>query len=450
MTPLGSSLIAFAKSRWVQLGGCALLALVVVRGSELWRKDATAASADSATHAASGSGVNTAAAPISAKLPAAPTQASLGLSTVEVIVGANDTMERIFRRLELSLSELASLRAMPGLRAKLDRLYPGELLKIDLRGPTLFALERRLSASETLHVRRDGAAFATTVVTNPLEISVRTGTGVVNSSLFEAAADAGISDVSALQIAEIFAWDIDFVLDIQRGDQFTVTFERIEQDGTYVRDGNILAVEFVNQGRRYRAVRYTPADGKPGYFTPEGTSLRKAFIRAPVEFTRISSRFNLARRHPVLNRLRAHQGVDYAAPIGTPVRAAGDGRVRFVGRKGGYGNVIEIEHMNRVTTLYGHLSRFQRGVARGERVKQGQVVGFVGMTGLATGPHLHYEYRVNGVHKDPQRVPLPKTEPIPAPLLAEFRAVTGPALDLLSAGPRGGPSPAALTVAAAP
>ena len=443
--------MAFAKSRWVQVGGCALLALVVVRGGNLWREDTTAGSTPAASNAATGSSLASpsGAAQIGVKLPAAA-PASFGLSTVEVIVGANDTMERIFRRLELSLSELAALRAMPGLRAKLDRLYPGELLKIDLRGPTLFALERRLSASETLHVRRDGAAFATTVVTNPLETSVHTGTGVVNSSLFEAAADAGIADVTALQIAEIFAWDIDFVLDIQRGDRFSVTFERIEQDGTYVRDGNILAVEFVNQGRSYRAVRYTPPDGKPGYFTPEGTSLRKAFIRAPVEFTRISSRFNLARRHPVLNRLRAHQGVDYAAPIGTPVRAAGDGRVRFLGRKGGYGNVIEIEHMNRVTTLYGHLSRFQRGLVRGERVEQGQVVGFVGMTGLATGPHLHYEYRVNGVHKDPQRVPLPKTEPIPAQLLAEFRAVTGPALDLLSAGPGGGTSPASLTVASAP
>ncbi len=189
----------------------------------------------------------------------------------------------------------------------------------------------------------------------------------------------------------------------------------------------------------YRAVRSRLPDGKAEYFTPEGQSLRKAFIRAPVAFTRISSRFNPSRRHPVLNRIRAHKGVDYAAPIGTPVHAAGDGKVRFVGRKGGYGNVVEIEHANGVRTVYGHLSKFARGLSRGDRVRQSEVIAYVGMTGLATGPHLHYEYLLRGVHKDPQKVPLPKSEPVPATQLAEFLARHGAfARDARSASIRGG------------
>ena len=199
------------------------------------------------------------------------------------------------------------------------------------------------------------------------------------------------------------------------------------------RDGDILAVEFVNGGDAYRAVRFTAPDGTAAYYTPQGHSLRKAFIRAPVTFTRISSRFNPSRRHPVLNRLRAHKGVDYAAPTGTPVHAAGDGKVRFVGRKGGYGNIVEIDHSGGVTTVYGHLSKFARGLSRGDRVRQSDVIAYVGMTGLATGPHLHYEYLVRGVHKDPQKVPLPKAEPVPAALLADFRRSTGPLLATLDA-----------------
>jgi murein DD-endopeptidase MepM/ murein hydrolase activator NlpD len=363
--------------------------------------------------------------------PVVPQEAALGLSSVQVVVAANDTLERIFRRMELSLADLASMRAMPDVKASLDRLRPGEALTIATRGEELVVLERRLSPTETLRVSRAEAGFDSQVLSNPLEVEVRTGSGVVRSSLFRAAEEAGISDATALAVAEIFAWDIDFVLDIQPEDRFTVVYERLSQDGEYLKDGDVLAVEFVNQGRSYRAVRYVAPDGTPGYYTPDGMSLRKAFIRAPVEFTRVSSRFNPARRHPVLNRIRAHKGVDYAAPTGTPVRAAGDGRVRFAGRKGGYGNVIEIEHANRVSTLYGHLSRFAKGMSRGDRVQQGQVIGYVGMTGLASGPHLHYEYRVNGVHKDPQRVPLPKAEPVPQRLLAEFRSATAAPLSQL-------------------
>jgi murein DD-endopeptidase MepM/ murein hydrolase activator NlpD len=216
------------------------------------------------------------------------------------------------------------------------------------------------------------------------------------------------------------------VLDIQPGDEFFVTYEEVSQDGKFVRDGNVLAVRFVNRGHSFEAVRYVDPDGDARYFTPEGRSLRRAFIRAPVAFTRVSSGFNAARLHPILNRIRAHKGVDYAAPIGTPVRAAGEARVRFVGQQGGYGKVIELEHRAGIVTVYGHLSRFAQGLSRGDRVRQGDVIGFVGMTGLATGPHLHYEYRVGGVQKNPQTVPLPTAEPVPEQWMADFRAKSGP------------------------
>lgn len=393
-----------------------------------------ASTGDSSADAAAAPTADTAAGrPLPVIRPMVAQEAGFGLSSVQVIVSSNDTLERIFRRMEVSLADLASMRSTPELRAKLDRLQPGEELRIATRGQELIELERQISPTETLHVRRAEAGFDSEVVSNPLEVEVHSGTGVVRSSLFRAAAEAGISDATALAISKIFAWDIDFILDIQPEDRFTVVYEQLSQDGEYLKDGDVLAVEFVNQGRSYRAVRFVGPDGVAGYYTPDGRSLRKAFIRAPVEFTRVSSRFNPTRRHPVLNRIRAHKGVDYAAPTGTPVRAAGDGRVRFVGRKGGYGNVIEIEHLNRVSTLYGHLSRFARGVSRGDRVRQGEVIGFVGMTGLASGPHLHYEYRVNGVHKDPQRVPLPKAEPVPAAMLAAFRSTTAPSLSQLDA-----------------
>ncbi|MCS6948033.1 MAG: peptidoglycan DD-metalloendopeptidase family protein [Steroidobacteraceae bacterium] len=360
--------------------------------------------------------------------PAAPVEP---LTTVEVIVKPRDTLEQIFRRVGLDRADLATLRSEPALRGALDRLHPGETLALRHRDGVLQELTRRLTAEQTLHVRREGAGFASAVAENPLEIVSRTVHAEIDSSLFQAAEAAGISDATALAIADIFASDIDFVLDVQPGDSFTVTYEQIWQDGAYLHDGPVLAARFVSGGRAYRAVRYVDPEGRATYYSPEGAAMRKAFIRAPVDFTRISSRFNSQRRHPVLARIRAHKGVDYAAPIGTPIRAAGAGVVRFVGVNGGYGKVVEISHPNRVTTVYAHMSRFAPGLRAGDRVKQGEIIGYVGMSGLATGPHLHYEYRVRGMHVDPMRVPLPRAEPIPDHLRADFLAKTAPLLATL-------------------
>ena len=346
------------------------------------------------------------------------------LETVEVIVRHNDTLDAIFRRLQLSLTDLAYLRSAPQVRSSLDRLRPGDVITLTHLNGEIESLTRAVNETDTLAVTRLQEGFDASIVTNPLETTTVSLVGTVRSSLFEAVNKAGGSDQLAIDLAEVFRYDIDFVNEVRADDRFKVYYEQRHQDGTFVRDGAILAAEFVNRGRIFRAVRYEMPDGRAEYFTPDGQNLRKAFLRFPVEFARISSGFSLARRHPVLNRVRAHKGIDFAAPVGTPVRAAGAGRVQFVGVKGGYGNVVVIAHAGGVTTLYGHLSRFAVGLSPNDRVQQGELLGRVGMSGLATGPHLHYEYRLNGIHRDPSKVTMPKAEPIPAQLRADFLAKT--------------------------
>jgi murein DD-endopeptidase MepM/ murein hydrolase activator NlpD len=375
-----------------------------------------------------------AAAPVLSTLARPAAQgAALGATAIDVIVKTNDTLDGIFRRLKLDLSDLAFLRGLPGIRAHLDSLRPGESLHLLHREGSLVGLQRRLSDTQTLEVTRENNELHANVLDNPLEVRVRTVRASIDSSLFEAIESAGAHDQTALTLADIFGWDIDFVLDIQPGDSFVVTYQELYRDGAYVKDGPVLAASFINHGREFVAVRYVDPDGGAHYYTPDGKSMHKAFLRAPVEFSRVSSRFNTARRHPILNMIRAHKGVDYAAPIGTPVKAAGDGKVRFAGVKGGYGNVVEIDHSRGIVTVYGHLSHFAKGTHVGEHVTQGSIIAYVGMTGLATGPHLHYEYRVDGVFKNPQTVVLPSAEPIDARWHDDFVARTTPLLGLLVA-----------------
>jgi murein DD-endopeptidase MepM/ murein hydrolase activator NlpD len=358
--------------------------------------------------------------------------AAPGLATIEVIVQRNDTLDRIFRRLQISLTDLANIRALAGARALLDRLNPGEHLKFLQRDGSLVALERHLSLTQELEVRRTEAGFQASVVATPVQTQTVLAHGVIDSSLFESANDAGLSDPAVLKLAAIFGSDIDFVLGLRTGDEFTVEYQRINQDGRYVKDGEILAARFVNQAHEYQAVRYVSPEGVVGYFSPDGHSMQKAFLRAPLEFRRISSGFSLARLHPILNTIRAHQGTDYAAPMGTPVYAAGSGRIRFLGVKGGYGNVIEIDHGDGIETVYGHLSRFAP-LRAGAPVRQGETIGYVGMTGLATGPHLHFEFHINGRFVDPQKVKLPDAGPIDPSLRADFERSSAPLLQALTA-----------------
>jgi len=358
-------------------------------------------------------------------------QLAPGLATIEVIVRRNDTLDAIFRRLALDLGDLASLRAQRDVRPALDRLIPGETLRFLHHEGSLYGLQRELSLTERLQVSRAPDGLRATIVPRPIERRPTLAHGVIHDSLFVDGDAAGLSDATIMELARVFGWDIDFVLDLREGDEFIVDFERIYQDGRYLQDGDILAARFVNQGRIYEAVRYVAPDGTSRYYTPDGRSMEKAFLRAPLEFRRVSSGFSLARFHPILNRIRAHKGVDYAAPTGTPVRAAGDGTVRFRGWRGGYGNVIELQHGAGITTVYGHLSRFAPTTVVGRPVRQGQVIGYVGMTGLATGPHLHYEYRVNGQFRNPATVHLPEARPIDPALRGDFLAQTAPRLAAL-------------------
>jgi murein DD-endopeptidase MepM/ murein hydrolase activator NlpD len=349
----------------------------------------------------------------------APTPVEVG-SELTLEIRRGDSLDRLFRKNDLNRGDLAALMNLDLARRHLRLVKPGDRLWIRHDQGRILALSRDLDISRSLSVRRVEDAYEAEIVNRELEaLPVRTS-GRISSSLFEAAAEAGVSDRTIMNLAGIFAWDIDFVLDIRQGDEFTLIYEELWRNDQRVAEGHILAAEFVNQGERFRALRFETEDGRVDYFTPEGRSVRKAFVRAPVSFSRVSSNFNPRRRHPKLNTIRAHRGVDYAAPTGTPIKAAGDGKLIFRGRNGGYGNTVILQHGGNITTLYAHLSRFSRA-RNGSRVQQGDVIGYVGATGLATGPHLHYEYRRNGVHLNPRTVDLPEAEPIDPTYLDEFR-----------------------------
>ena len=360
--------------------------------------------------------------PLAAVAP--PAEAASPGDTVDLIVQRRDTLERIFRRLKLSLDDLSTMLGLPEVRNALSRLRPGDKVTVVHADGAVQTLKRRISETEVLAIARSDDGFAAEVIATPIDIRRAHASGVIDSSLFVAARAAGVGAETVMQLAnDIFGWQIDFALDIRAGDRFSIVYEQKYRDGKHIGDGRILAAEFVNDGKTHRAIYYKSADARvSGYFTPEGRSMHQRFLRAPLDFTRVSSNFNPARRHPILNTIRAHQGVDYAAASGTVIKAAGDGRVRFVGFKGGYGRVITLEHGGGVSTLYAHMSRFARGLRPGQRVQQGQTIGFVGSSGAATGPHLHYEYRVNGVHKNPRTVRLPDAAPIPAVYLPDLQA----------------------------
>jgi murein DD-endopeptidase MepM/ murein hydrolase activator NlpD len=288
----------------------------------------------------------------------------------------------------------------------------------------LIALEYQLDTDVFINVTQTATGYTASKVTHKLENRPILKSAIIKSSLFGATDDANIPDSVAIQVAEMFESQIDFNTDLRRGDHFNVIYEGSYDQGELVKTGEVLAAEFVNNGKTYQAIGYRDATGTMQYYTPEGKSLHKSFLRSPLEFTRVSSSFSTGRFHPILQRIKAHKGVDLAAPSGTRIKASGDAVVNFVGKKGGYGNVIVLKHDNGVSTVYGHLSRFADGLHKGEKVAQGEVIGYVGMTGLATGPHLHYEFMVNGEHRDPMTVALPKADPITGQNKVAFDAIS--------------------------
>jgi murein DD-endopeptidase MepM/ murein hydrolase activator NlpD len=336
--------------------------------------------------------------------------------TIDVVVEKGTTLSKIFANLDLPAHELDQIVKLGDEALKLTRLRPGESITFNLSDThELQRISYALGHDRTLHVvRGEDGTFKSEIEEHPLEYRQTLGSGTISSSFYQAAVDAGLPPDMVLRLADIFGWKINFLTDIQEGDRFSILYETVYKDGEPVTTGDILAASFVNNGKLFQAVRYTDKEGNTTYYTPDGKSLKRGFLRYPVEFSRISSRFSNARLHPILHEVRAHKGVDFAAPTGTPIHAVADGKITFQGWKGGYGKVVMIQHDGTYSTVYGHMSRFEPNLHEGGRVKQGQVIGYVGATGYATGPHLHYEFRINGVHRDPLSVALPEAQPIPA------------------------------------
>ncbi len=362
-------------------------------------------------------------------LPAPPVELVLpdtGIHAREIRVRRGDTVSGLLADLSVHDQQIRQfLNGSPEANALFRQLAPGKTIsvQVDAEG-ALHALLFPLNGERdtALRIERTDSGYAADIRELSRETHLRMQSAVIRHSLFGAADEAGIPDAIAVDLAEIFAGDIDFHRDLRQGDRFSVIYEMASHQGKPLRSQKVLAAEFVNKGRTYHAFWHAGPDGKGGYYTAEGRSVKKSFLRSPLEFSRISSGFSTARLHPVLATMRAHRGIDYAAPTGTRVRTTGDGVVDFVGNQGGYGKVIIIRHAGSKTTLYAHLSGFASGIRKGARVVQGETIGFVGATGMATGPHLHYEFRIAGVHRDPLTVTFPDAAPLAQSELSAYLA----------------------------
>lgn len=333
--------------------------------------------------------------------------------TQEATVKSGDSLSKILSLRGISNQDIYRVSSADKKPKELTRMRPGQVLEFvkDKNTNELISLKLIKNRLETITFEKlEGKFTSKTLIREPEVVNVYKE-ATISNSLFLDGLKAGISQTMLIEMANIFGWDIDFALDLRTGDTFSLLFEEKYLDGQSIGFGNILAAQFVNNGRVYQAIRYKTKKGAH-YYTPDGLSMRKTFLRTPVDFTRISSKFNPNRLHPIFKTTRPHRGVDYAASKGTPVQASGDGKVIFKGRQNGYGNVVILDHGRGYTTLYAHLNGFSRKIKRGGRVKQGQTVAFVGQTGYATGPHLHYEFRINGTHKNPVTVKLPNDAPM--------------------------------------
>lgn len=343
-------------------------------------------------------------------------------------VRSGDTLGVLLRRLGVNDNEAEAFIKSDRVANQVMQLRPGRRIQTEINADG--QLQRLVtshvnSAGEVRNIviTREDDKLSAAEVPATLERRVEMHSGEIRSSLFAATDAAGIPDPIAMQIVNMFSTSIDFASDLRRGDRFNVVYETFWQDGEYVRAGRVLAGEFRNGNRLHQSIWYEDSNKVGGYYTIDGKSLKKAFLKSPLEFSRISSGFSL-RVHPISGKWRRHQGVDFAAPTGTPIRAAADGAIKFVGVQGGYGNFIEISHWNNITTAYAHMSRFASGIRNGTKVAQGQVIGYVGSTGWSTGPHLHYEFRVKGVPRDPMSVDIPNTQALTGPELQRFHTVS--------------------------
>lgn len=334
--------------------------------------------------------------------------------TIQEVVEPGDTLSSVFERSGAGVRVLFNLIENEEIKKPIEKIYPGQKFAFRFNEDSIL---REVSFNESpivsYAITIDDQRNATIEKTEQTpEIHTKQANATINSSLFLAGMAAGLSDNMTMQLATIFGWDIDFALDIRQGDRFSVLYEENYLNGTKLSDGPIIAAKFYNNGREITAIRYTDESGHTDYYSPNGNSMRKAFLRTPLDVFRISSSFNPNRKHPVLNKIVAHKGTDYVAPVGTPIKASGDGKILKVYTSATYGNVVIIQHGEGIRTLYAHMSKFSKNARVGNRIKQGQVIGYVGATGRVTGAHLHYEFQVNGVHKNPQTVKLPTASPL--------------------------------------
>ena len=344
----------------------------------------------------------------------------------EFTVQNGDNLSILFKRAGLNDRSIYELFSDAKEAKDLRSIRAGQKIAFLVEDGKLQGLTYTINQLNSLTFTRGTKGFTGKEIALKPDVKYAFRQASIDSSLYMAGKRAGMPSNLTMELANIFGWDIDFALDIKKGDSFKVMYEEQFLEGKRIGTGKIMAAEFTNGGKTFQAVRYTAKDGSSNYYTPDGRGMHKAFLRTPIEFARISSHFNLARKHPVLHIIRAHKGTDYAAARGTPIRATGNGKIAFAGRKGGYGNCIVIQHGQGIETLYGHMNAFAKGMKTGSRVSQGDVIGYVGSTGLASGPHLHYEFHVNGQVRNPVTVPLPKSIGIEKNELARFNETTRP------------------------
>jgi murein DD-endopeptidase MepM/ murein hydrolase activator NlpD len=336
-------------------------------------------------------------------------------------VKSGDTMAKIFYQLGLDPQDLHSIMNLGKDTQALATLQLGQKIDLlvsnnldpDAKYKVLREIHLHLDSRKTLIIHNTTQSFTTKIYQKPIEIKNEFATATINSSFLNAGLKANIPKNVLQQIIHLFSWRIDFSRDIRKGDNFTVEYQNQYLDGKKIKTGDIIAAEFVNQGIHYYAIQYTDKTGESQYYNSNGASVRKAFLRRPVNTGYISSPFNMHRRHPILGYTRPHTGTDFATNYGTPIHATGDGRVMFLGRKGGYGRTIMLRHGSNIVTLYAHMSRFAKNLKSGQYVKENQVIGYVGTSGLSTGPHVHYEFRINNKFYDPMKVNLPSAAPVP-------------------------------------
>jgi len=337
----------------------------------------------------------------------------------------SDTLASLLARLAISDPQaLDFIRKDSQAQAISRQLRPGKVVTAQTgEHGQLLALYFPLKGKDALLiVKREGKGFTSSERTLKLEAQTVVNSAEIHSSLFAATDAVGIPDAIAGQLAEIFSGDIDFYRDLRKGDRFSLVYETLCDRGQPIRSGRILAAEFTNNRKVFNAYWFQDEDGKGAYYSADGKNLHKAFLRSPLEFSRVTSEFSNSRLHPILQVLRAHRGVDYGAPVGTKVRSVADGIVEFFGRGGGYGKLLIIKHQGAYSTAYGHLNGFAAGIRRGSRVSQGETIAYVGQTGLATGPHLHYEFRINAQQVNPLAVTLPAAPPLAASQISRFKA----------------------------